>query len=243
MTLSPNQRVARAFAAHAADYEHHACLQARIAAQLASLLPQIDQAKILEIGCGTGFLTRHLVDHYNHCDFLITDLAPEMVERCRTRYQSINGRAIRFAVMDGEAPECKADFGLIAMSMTLQWFTDPVSGLQRLKDLLKPGGFLLYATLAPDSCPEWSRALDVCGLRHGMISMPELPGVIERESCEINYGNAIAFLRALRSIGANTPRPGYAPLPPGNLRAALRRLEKDHGARVTWRIVYGLISA
>ncbi len=243
MTLSPNQIVARAFAAHAGDYERHASLQAEIAARLAVLLPPLNQPDILEIGCGTGFLTRHLLDQYSHGDFLITDLANEMVDQCRARYQSTNGRAIRFAVMDGEVPECEAGFDLIAMSMTLQWFSDPVGGIDRLKALLKPGGQLLYATLAPNNCPEWRSAQDLCGLRNGMIPMPEMPGVVERESREVNYGSAIAFLRALRSIGANTPRPGYAPLPPGSLRAALRRLDQDHGARVTWRIVYGLISA
>lgn len=243
MTLNPNQKVARAFASHALDYEHHASLQGEIAAKLAGLLPPIDMARILEIGCGTGFLTRHLLDHYSHGDFLITDLAPEMVDACRARAPSANGRAIRYKVMDGEAPESETGFDLIATSMTLQWFRDPAAGLQRLKTRLNPDGHLLYATLAPDYCPEWRRALDACDLRHGMIPMPELPGVVERESREVSYGCAIEFLKALRSIGANTPRPGYAPLPPGSLRAALRRLEQDHGARVSWRIVYGLISS
>jgi malonyl-CoA O-methyltransferase len=243
MTLSPNQNVARAFAAHAGEYERHAFLQAEIAVRLGELLPPLRQPKILEIGCGTGFFTRHLIDHYSRGDFLITDLAPEMLDKCRAQFQSENGRAVQFAVMDGEAPDCEAGFDLIALSMTLQWFADPLEGLQRLKAMLKPGGLLLYATLAPDSCFEWRDALDGCGLRQGMISMPELPGVVDRVTQEVIYDSGVDFLRALRSIGATTPRPGYAPLPPGSLRAALRRLDRDHEARVTWQIVHGLVSA
>lgn len=243
MTLSRNQRVAGAFAARAQDYERSASLQAEIAEKLARLLPELERPKILEIGCGTGFLTRYLLDRYADGNFLITDLAPEMVAQCRTRIKDANERPCRFAMMDGEEPDCDAGFDLIALSMTLQWFTDPLAGLRRLKGLLKPGGHLLFATTAPDCFPEWRGALDSCGLRHGMIAMPELPGVVEQEARYVDYGSGVAFLKALRAIGATTPRSGYEPLPPGRLRAALRQLEQDHGGQVSWRIVYGRICA
>jgi malonyl-CoA O-methyltransferase len=243
MTLSHNQIVARAFAAHVKEYERNAQLQEKIAARLGGLFPPLKQPKILEIGCGTGFLTRHLLNHYSHGDFLITDIVPEMVTECRAHYQSANGRAIRFSVMDGEAPNCDDKFDLIALSMTLQWFTDPLEGLQRLKRLLSPGGHLLFATTGPESFPEWRAALDAGGLRHGMIAMPHLPEVVEEETRVVNYGSGVDFLKALKAIGATTPRPGYEPMSPGGLRAALRCLEQNHQARVTWQIVYGLISA
>ena len=79
MTLSRNQIVAETFAAHVGEYERSARLQAQSAEKLAGHLPELDDAKILEIGCGTGFLTQHLLERYPDADFLITDLAPEMV--------------------------------------------------------------------------------------------------------------------------------------------------------------------
>ena len=243
MTLSRNQIVAETFAAHVGEYERSARLQAQSAEKLAGHLPELDDAKILEIGCGTGFLTQHLLERYPDADFLITDLAPEMVAECRMKIEAANERSCRFAVMDGEAPESKAGFDLIALSMTLQWFTDPLEGLQRLKGLLKPGGHLLFATIGPASFTEWSNALDSCGLRHGLIPMPQLPAVVEQETRIVDYGSGIAFLKALRAIGATTPRPGYKPLAPGMLRAALRWLEQEQDSRVSWQIVYGRISA
>ncbi|GBE42651.1 MAG TPA: methyltransferase domain-containing protein [Rhizobiales bacterium] len=243
MTLSRNQQIAGAFAARARDYERNAALQADVAEKLAQHLPGSGHRKILEIGCGTGFLTRHLLARYPHGDFLLTDLAPEMVMQCRARYSLANGRAIRFAIMDGEAPDCTERFDLIALSMTLQWFADPLAGLQRLRDLLRPGGTLVFSAPGPGSFPEWRAALEACGLRRGVIEMPQLPGVVERETRKVEYGNAAAFLNALKAIGAATPRAGYDPLPPGSLRAALRKLEQDDGARVSWRIVYGVLCA
>ena len=241
MTLNHNQRIARAFAARAQDYERYAGLQADIANRLALLLGGGECLKVLEIGCGTGFLTRHLLTRYPYGDFFITDLAPEMVAHCRARYQSANGRALRFAIMDGEAPDSAERFDLIALSMTLQWFADPLQALQRLKGLLTPGGVLFYAAPGPDSFAEWRAALDACGLRHGLVDMPQLPGVVEVETREVAYGSGIAFLNALKAIGAATPRHGYSPLPPGSLRAGLRKLEHAHDSRVTWQIIYGRI--
>ncbi len=242
MTLNRNQLVAGAFAAHAGEYERSARLQAQIAEKLVRHLPALDRPEILEIGCGTGFLTQHLLERYPGADFLITDLAPEMVAECQLKIEGANERSCRFAVMDGEAPESKAGFDLIALSMTLQWFADPLEGLQRLKELLKPGGHLLFATIGPESFPEWRNALDACGLRHGLIPVPHLPGVVEQETRIVDYGSGIAFLKALRAIGATTPRLGYEPLAPGMLRAALRWLEQEQESRVSWQIVYGRIS-
>jgi malonyl-CoA O-methyltransferase len=241
MTSPRNAKVAEAFAARAQGYEQNASLQADIAEKLARLLPELERPKILEIGCGTGFLTRHLFERYPHGDFLITDLAPEMVALCRTRMEGAEINPCRYAVMDGEAPDCGAGFDLIALTMTLQWFANPVEGLHRLKALLKPGGHLLFATTGPDSFPEWRGALDACGLRHGLITMPKLPAVVEQETLIVDYGNGVAFLKALKAIGAATPRTGYEPLPPGRLRAGLRLFEQSHGGQVSWHIVYGRI--
>jgi len=73
--------------------------------------------------------------------------------------------------------------------------------------------------------------------------MPELPGVVEQETRKVDYGNGVAFLKALKAIGAAIPRIGYEPLPPGKLRAVLRLFEQRHGGQVNWRIVYGRIGA
>ena len=61
--------------------------------------------------------------------------------------------------------------------------------------------------------------------------MPELPGVTFVEEKEIDYGGAIPFLKALKSIGASMPRPGYKPVSPGDLRRALGRYNGSLGRR------------
>ena len=243
MHLSRNHLVAARFARAARTYERHAGLQRDVAAKLAEYLPRLEHPRVLEVGCGTGFLTRHLLQRYVQGDFLITDLAPEMVAQCRARYESRNGRSILFDTMDGEAPGCDGSFDLVALSMTLQWFTDPLAGLRRLTRLLKPGGHLLYAAPGAGSLVEWQTVLEKCGLPRGSVEMPDLPQVVDLEERTVRSANGLAFLQTLKGIGATTPRPGYVPLPPGSLRRALQRFEDDHGACATWRIVYGHITA
>lgn len=231
------QAIAARFGARAQDYDAHAGLQRRIAGRLVSFLPTLQAPDILEVGCGTGFLTGQLFQRYESARFLITDLSSEMVALCS---QLQPGRA-EFRVMDAEAPDCEGHFDLIATSMTLQWFLDPVAGLARLRNRLKPGGALYYATLGEGSFAEWRSVLATEGLADGTVAMPSLPGVFEEDRETVSYGSAADFLAAMKAIGAGEARRGYRAMAPGYLRRALRRLERDHAARITWHIVYGRI--
>jgi malonyl-CoA O-methyltransferase len=240
--LGRNRAVARRFGARARNYDAHADLQRDVAAGLARRLPALAVPSVLEVGCGTGFLTRHLLRAYPEGRFLITDLAPEMVEQCEAGHGNQASGICRFAILDGETPECGERFDLIAASMTLQWFADPLAGLARLKALLAPGGALWFATLGPENFPEWRAVLAAEGLPDGTVAMPPLPGIVHEERVVISYDSGRAFLAGMRSVGATQPRPGYRPLPPGALRRALRRLEHEHDGRVTWHLVYGRLT-
>ena len=47
----------------------------------------------------------------------------------------------------------------------------------------------------------------------------------------------------MKAVGGLTPREGYAALPPGRLRRAIRAADEDYGGRITWHIVYGRLAA
>lgn len=237
MVSDRSRDIARRFGGRARDYDAHAGLQRAITARLASLLPLLERPRILELGCGTGFLTRHLLALYPDAALLATDLSEEMLGACRAVCGG-DGRA-SFAVMDAGAPDAGGPFDLVAHSMTLQWLPDPLAALAAQRKLLSGKGELFYATIAPGGFREWREALAAEGLDSGLVEMPRLPGVIEEEERRIGYGGGLAFLRSLRAIGADRSREGYRPLDAGRLRRALARLDGTHGACVTWRIAYG----
>lgn len=234
--------IAARFGAHAASYELHAGLQRAVADKLAGYLPELERPRVLELGCGTGLFSRHLVQRYPHGHFVLTDVAPAMIAECRRNLTGLGPAHISFEVMDAGEAGGHAELDLIVSSMTLHWLTDPVASLRRLSKLLAPNGVLLYATLGPESFSEWRATLESEGLQSGLAEIRPLPGVLAEERLAPD-ADAMSFLRRMKAVGGLTPREGYRPLAPGALRRAVRTADTRFGGRITWHIVYGRLNA
>lgn len=229
--------IAARFGAKAEVYETHADLQDGVAARLASLLPDLVAPRVLELGCGTGLLSRRLVARYPDGEFLLTDAAPEMIRACRGNLEGSDA-SVSFEVMDAAAAVTYDDLDLIVTSMMLHWLPDPVATLERLRRHLAPGGVLLFATLGPDCFAEWRSVLATKGLPSGAPNLPRIPGVVEEEHLTPDK-DSHSFLRRMKAVGGLQPRDGYTPLTAGELRRAIRTTNLLFGGRVTWHIVYG----
>jgi malonyl-CoA O-methyltransferase len=197
---------------------------------------------VLELGCGTGLFSRHLLARYPDGTFLLTDLAPSMVEHCRSNLADTGKQSVSFDIMDAARPTADGPFDLIATSMTLHWLSDPAAALAALRRRLAPGGVLIYASISGQSFPEWREVLEEQALPIGLLEIPELPGIVDEERIVADTGT-LSFLRRMKAVGGLTPREGYAPLPPGRLRRAIRAADKSHDGRITWHIVYGRLAA
>lgn len=249
MNAMDRSRIGRAFS-YARDYDGHARVQRIVARKLArriAALPLPAAPRLLEIGCGTGFLTRALIELQLGGQWLVTDISPRMVERCRENAGTAPGRG--FAVLDGECgdPGPAGPFDLICSSLAMQWFDDQESAVSRMLDWLALGGHCLFTTLADGSFAEWRRAHEEPGLTPG--TRPLLPvsafsrmlPQAQAEPCTVDrlidrHGNALEFLRALRTIGATTSKAGHKPLATGALRRVMRNFEAG-GAATTYEVV------
>ncbi len=248
--LSRGQAIAGRFAAAAGSYDEAATLQrlvaGRLAARIAAEIPQLGTAapRILEIGCGTGLLTRALRRHLPQAEIVATDLAPAMLSACR---RSCAGDAgLWLVAMDGARPAVGGGFDLVCSSLALQWLPDPDAALRTWCDLLAPGGRLMVATLAEGSLAEWRAAHADEGLADGGLALPTLSrlrrnGHWDAETVMVPHEDGLDFLRALRRIGAGQPSPGHRPLGSGQLRRVLRRFEGGGGAGATYEVAYGRI--
>ncbi len=251
--------VAVAFGAAAGTYEDDAHLQRlvairlfrRISALLSAAPPLPGPPHILEIGCGTGFLTRSLRQYRQDAELLVTDLSAPMVAQCRRHLGDAPGTT--FLVMDGEQP-CvrppRAGFDLVCASLALQWFGDPAGALAAWAELLRPGGHLAFATLAAGSLAEWRAAHTALGLGAGVPDYPTAErlamlwpsrghGHIQIEPISCVYPDGHAFLSGLRRIGAHLAVPDRRPLSPGALRRVLRQVSRPAGFAVTYQVAYG----
>lgn len=248
MTSGRTQRIRDAFGSAAADYEGHADVQRVVAATLASLArgqPLPPRPRILEIGCGTGFLTRRLRDQFPDAELIATDLSPAMVARAAED----TTLAARFEVMDGEAPGYEGPwFDCIASSLAFQWFADLPRAVARLYGLLRPGGCLMFATMAQRSFHEWRAAHEAEGVRPGTPDYPSIEALramlalhadafLFEEEYVQDFGGARGLHRHLKGIGATVPAEGRSPLSPAVLRRVMRRFDENGGV-CTYHIAF-----
>ena len=237
------QRINAAFSAAAAAYDAHAEVQRRTSALLADRLPPLPvRPRVLELGCGTGLLTRLLLDRLGPDAFMVaSDLSSAMIAQAQT---TLSDPRLRFAVMDAEAPAMEpASIDLVVSSLAAQWFADLPGTLDRLVSLLRPGGRMLIATLGRATFAQWRAAHAALGLDPGIGDYPDADtlaamvagAAVESVPFTVTYADARTFLGGLEAIGAATPKPGHRPLPAGTLRRIMARLGAP--CAITWDIL------
>ena len=242
-------RIRQAFDAAAGTYDAAAPMQRAVAQRLAAkiaALPLPRRPRILEIGCGTGFLTAALRERIGDAEWLVTDLSPRMLDACRARIGM--GRDITFEVLDGERPDLSLGrFDLVCSSLAFQWFGDLEAALGRLGELVAPDGWLAFSTLAEGTLAEWRQAHADLGLACGAADHPSAEtlgamlgprGRIETETVVQAHADARAFLVDLKAIGAASPAASHRPLTPQGLKKVMRRFD-EAGSSARYEITYG----
>ncbi|HEU4601876.1 MAG TPA: methyltransferase domain-containing protein, partial [Steroidobacteraceae bacterium] len=176
-----NKALMRArFNRRAHEYDQHASIQRAMANRLVELIEQSRAERcsdstetppvrrILEIGCGTGFLTQHLLATYPQSHIQAVDIAEQMIRLAQARIRNEVQRRVTFVAEDAECMELDdASFDLIVSNATVQWFNDPVLTIGRLVGSLIADGTLAFATFGPDTFSELHRSFECAAQRLG----------------------------------------------------------------------------
>ena len=149
------ERLRAAFDRASAGYEASAQLQARVSAELLERLAALHLAPrvILDLGCGTGRVTRELKRCYPRALVIALDLSPGMLREAR-RHQRLWRR---FARVCGDAlrlPLGRASVDLVFSSLVLQWCEPLEQAFAEVRRVLSPEGFFAFSTLGPDTLKE-----------------------------------------------------------------------------------------
>jgi malonyl-CoA O-methyltransferase len=250
------QQIGDAFGRAAGSYDAAAAPQRQAAALIADLARQgrvPEHPRILEVGCGTGILTRHIHQHWPTAELVASDLSPDMVGQA-AKSAMIAGT---FLSMDGEVPPFEGPwFDLILSNLAFQWFGDLPTAIARLAGLLRPGGSLFFSTMGADSFTEWRAAHDTMGETAGTPVYPDLASLRStlaafpdafafEEHWRHDFGGAKGFLAHLKGIGATVPTDMHAALSTARLKAVMRAFDQSEGnggGGVTYHVLFGRVT-
>lgn len=221
--------ISKNFGNNCHSYDAYADVQKNAAKTLAALLPEQSAPKILELGCGTGFLTKEIFKKYPDASFDITDLSQKMVDYCQSKTSTKNINATYFQ-MDAEKIDIKNEYDFIVSGMTFQWMCNPIEEIKKLSNIAP----VYYSTIGQDNFREWDLHLKELNLDNRIIKTPKWPNVMKEEFVTKEYGSGFNFLTMLKKTGASTPSQANNALSPSHIKSAA---DKFNG-KITWHIVY-----
>lgn len=116
------QLLKKRFAATFRQYDSLAVVQQEICGQLDEMIGRICPGRIgraMEVGCGTGFLTRYLLRRYPDAEWIVNDLIEESEIYLRP-YAS--GHYVEYLWGDAELLPLPGELDMIASASAVQWF-------------------------------------------------------------------------------------------------------------------------
>lgn len=225
------QRIRAAFSRHYEQYERTAVVQRDIAqrldAALAQVAPELEVHRALEIGIGTGFLTRLLIARYPQAQWWFNDLSPAALDWIPP------GPECTPLPGDAEQVPYPARLDLVASASVLQWFRDLPAFFAKARAVLHPGGVLAVSTFAEGNLEElrtFSGSVLTCPTRDRFCGIAATAGLevlhVQTWKQTLFFPNAAALLRHLSSTGVNGTSAAVIRTP-----AQLQRFHENYAVR------------
>lgn len=259
------QRIACNFSRAARSYDQAATLQKRVAAKAMVLLfdrvseraPEVlPVSSVLDLGTGTGGQCLPLSRQYPDAIIAGMDMAMGMLEYARQ--QNAHKSGISWCSGDIESLPFKNEcFDLVFSSLAIQWCAlDRV--LSEVSQVLKPGGFFVFSTLAHSSLYEldyaWRAIGEPCRVNR-FDDFQQQKHIIEQSDLQIQslslepetlyYPDVFSQLRELKALGVNTVLSGQSGLMTRRklheLRLAYEPFRTGHGLPLTYQVIYGVL--
>lgn len=136
------------FSKNASNYDEYAHVQKNMKDFLIEFMLQnnknnIEVKNILEIGCGTGYLTSALIELFPHSHITAVDIAPGMITEIKSK---IKNTSVDFICCDLEEMDLNNTYDIIISNATFQWFNHIPTTIEKLYTVLNPNGILCFST-------------------------------------------------------------------------------------------------
>jgi trans-aconitate methyltransferase len=124
-------------------YDDHVGFNQAGAQRLVGALPPRRYDDVLDVACGTGFATMHLIDRYPVRTVTGIDASAGMLDQFSqklARHPGITATLRVADVLDMRVPPRSMD--LVLCTMALHWFDDRAAAIAAMAATLRPGGIL-----------------------------------------------------------------------------------------------------
>ncbi len=204
--------ISESFGRAAKHYDEHAELQRLVADRLLALLPtDLTGYDILDLGCGTGYCSKALLER--GASVVCADLSSEMLSVAEQRCGS---KKVCYQLADAEALPFEANrFDIVISSLALQWCSDLAVPLSEMKRVTKAGGSVHFSTLLDGSLLELKRSwgkIDAYQHVNDFTSLNQVKIALAQSECSNHqldlpkivmwYETAFGLMKDLKGIGA-----------------------------------------
>ncbi len=212
-------------------YDRHAEAQQKIAMRLASMLPQANRSKTLEIGSGSGLFTRLYAPILQPAEAVFIDLyqMPRYGISPVETYLSTDAEE----ALEKDPKLRGFDFALSAS--TIQWFANPRAFFRNAAKALKPEGRLVCSTFLPGNLGELDSLRPAPILYPSRIELEEYlcesfgEITLEEEDIPVEFANSREAKLHLRFTGVS---PRHASI------SVSAPQEKPFPTRLTYKVLY-----
>lgn len=153
-------------------YNKQATVQKDIASALVCFLSNLFGTsfnKVLEVGCGTGFLTSEILKNFAINEYLLNDLTLDQHDSVLSLIQEYSSTQFSQLAGDAETINFPENLDAVFSTSTFQWFHNLDTFFHKVANNLKPDGLFAFSTFGKNNFTEIKELLNV-GLDYKSIS-------------------------------------------------------------------------
>lgn len=262
--LPPNyldkRQVSQSFDRAALAYEEWASLQKMVGDDLLERLEwvKLTPRQIVDVGAGTGRLSRALSQHYKKADIYIVDISEKMIIAASKKAPRWFSKQHFVCADAAQLPFIDDSVDLLISNLMLQWCNDIPAVFAEFARVLKPDGALFFSTLGPDTLKElrqsWASVdngshvnhfLDMHDYGDALLRAGLINPVMDVDRLQFTYTDVKQLMKTLKQIGAHNITAGRSRslTGKGKFQAMLAAYEKYRSPEgllpATYEVVYG----
>lgn len=197
---------------------------------------------ILDVGAGTGYVTKLLLRYFPNSLYSLNDLAENMLKQAKNNlsiYKNIK-------VYSGDMENINFDFhSLIISNMALQWASD-LNNI--IKKLFLNSNILAFSCLLKGTFKEWDDIFTKISipisiyrypikaeLEQELLSLHPSKYFFEAKNFVLKFNNTLDFIKYLKNLGAQTSSYSLA------VRDLKALLKYNYQFNITYKIFFGIL--